>query len=220
MARFQRKDLKRPDRFVTTTRSAIDWASHNRRQVGVVAGVIIAAGLTIAGVAATRSARVRQANEELAQGLNQLHSEKYVEAAVQLNDTGMRWDGTNAGAVALLYSSQANLLAKNSDGAAAAAQKVVDEGDAPAYLLQQAWMTLAFVSEDKGDFGKAAEQYGKARAIEGPYSSSALLGEARARERLGERDKAAQLFQSFVDEYPESKDQTYAAARLAELKAS
>lgn len=220
MARFRRKDLKGPDQFVTTTTTAILWAEEHRPKVYMAAAAAVGVLLLIGGLGAVRASRARQVNQEIAQGLSQLHGDKYAAAATELSGVGERWNGTTPGTIASLFATQANLLAKNQDGALAAAQKVADEGASPDYLEQQALVLLAGVEEGKGDFARAAESYGKARGADGPYTAIALLGEARMRERQGDSAKAIELYQSFVDEYPESKDQAYASARLTLLKAS
>ena len=72
--RFRRKDLKRPDEFVSRGNQFIDWARNNTRMLIQVGAGVLVVGLIIAGVLSAHSARTRQANEDFATALAAYHS--------------------------------------------------------------------------------------------------------------------------------------------------
>lgn len=220
MARFRRKDLKRPDPFVSTTRRAFDWAEANRNQVqlGVLAIVLVAVG--IAAATSISNSRQRQANEEVVQGLTQLRNENFAEAGKTLGEVAERWGGSGVGAVAQLFAAQAALSANDGDKAGAVLTKVAALSFSDPALSQQAKLAAATAAEQRGDVAKAADGYAAARATGGPYGAVALLGEARCRERAGALAEARKLYQSFTTEYPQSGDQAYVASHLASLPAA
>jgi tetratricopeptide (TPR) repeat protein len=204
--RFRRKDLKRPDEFVTTGRRVLLWVQENSRrvyQVGAACAVLLVA---IGAFYSLRGARARQANDDLAQGLAALRAGNYGDAATQLADVASRWQATGPGRVAKLLAADAALKANNYETVAVLLEDVPNSQAWPTYLRQQAEVNLAFALEQKKDFKAAAARYAEAVTLSGPYSAAALLGEARCREQLGEGDAARDLYARFAREFPEAAD--------------
>jgi tetratricopeptide (TPR) repeat protein len=216
--RFRRKDLKRPDEFVSRGRSVLEWTRANARLVGQVGGAIAAGVLLIVGVLSVRSARVRQANEDLTLALAGLRAGHNSEAATQLMDVANRWQATAPGRIARLFAADANLKTDNFDGAAAALQDLLNVPDWPPYLAQDVLVTLGFVLDRKADLAGAAARYNEAGSLEGPYTAMAILGEASCRERLGQKDEARKLYERFVREFPEAPDTEVVNGKVAALK--
>lgn len=216
--RFRRKDLKRPDEFVSRGRYILEWTRANTRLVAQVGGAIAAGVLLIVGVLSVRSARVRQANEDLTQALAGLRAGHNSEAATQLMDVANRWQATTPGRIARLFAAEANLKSDNFDGAAVALQDLLNVPDWPPYLSQDVLVTLAFVLDRKADLAGAAARYNEAASLEGPYTAMAILGEASCRERLGQKDEARKLYERFAREFPEAPDTEMMKGKVAALK--
>ena len=149
--RFRRKDLKRPDEFVSRGRQVIVWAQANVRLVAQVGGGLAAVVLLIIGLLSVRTARVRQANEDLTQALVALRAGHNSEAATQLMDVANRWQSTTPGRIARLFAADANLKTDNLDGAAAALEELLTVPDWPPYLHQEVLATLGFILDRKAD---------------------------------------------------------------------
>lgn len=215
--RFRRKDLKRPDEFVTRGRAALDWAQDNVRILAWGIGGLLAVVVIVAGAVSLRSARVRQANEDLDQALVNFESGSASTAAKQLADVASRWQSTAVGRIAGLYAANADVKAQEFDAARTRLQAALDEGLATPYLRQQALLDLGVALERKGDFTGAAGHYAEAVSIDGPYTGLALLGEARSREQAGERDKARALYERYVREFSKAPDVEVVQARIAAL---
>jgi tetratricopeptide (TPR) repeat protein len=212
--RFRRKDLKRPDEFVSRGRQVLDWGTENARLLSWSAAGVAALILLVMGFISIRNARVRQANEDLSDALADFHGGRYAQAATQLADVASRWHSTSAGRIAKLYAANADLNAKDFETATALLQEVLSAHDWPSYLKQQALDDLGFALEHKGDARGAAERYAEAAALEGPYTAQALLGEARCREQIGEREKARQLYEQLQRDFPQSAEGEVAAGKL------
>ena len=215
--RFRRKDLKRPDEFVTRGRAVILWARSNVQTLSWAGGAFVVVLVAIAAFFSLRTARVRQANEDLAQALAGFKSGRYREAAGQLAGVADRWQSTPIGRIAALYAAEAE-AAGNPDAASTRLRAIIDTAEPPAYLRQQALVDLAFVLEGKGDAAGAAAQYAQAAAAEGPYTATALLGEARCREQAGEKDKARTLYERFAQEFAQAPEIEIVQAKIAALK--
>jgi len=216
--RFRRKDLKRPDEFVSRGTEFLQWAAANGRLLAQIGGGVALVALIGVGFVSVRSARLRQANDDLDRALTQFRNSQYAQAATELADVANRWGSTTAGQVARLYAANADLRSANFDAAAALLQEVIGARDWPPYLQQQALLDLAFALERKPDVTAAAARYADAAALEGPYTGLAILGEARCREQAGERDKARSLYERFVREFPEAPETELASAKAAALK--
>ena len=215
--RFRRRDLKRPDEFVSRGRQLIAWSQANGRLLarggaGVVAVVVIAAGIW-----SVRGARARQANEDLSRALSEFRAGHYAQAATQLADVANRWQSTAPGRVATLYAANADILANNFDTAAALLQDTSDAQRWPPYLQQQALVSLAFALEGKGDRQTAEARYGEAVTLGGPYTALAILGQARCREGLGDSAGARKLYECFAREFPQAPENDLVSAKLANL---
>lgn len=214
MARFRRKDLKRPDAFVTTSQRVFAWALSHQREFLLAGGLAAAVLVVVGGYSAYSGAQHRQANEDLARALAPLRAEKYDEAATQLTSVADTWSSTGAGRIARLYAADAEIAAGRPERAAAELQKAL-AGALPAdYLHQQAALNLGLALEQKQDIKGAAEHYDRAAAMQGPYRALALLRAARMRERLEQRKRAVELYETFLREFPAAPEAEFVEARL------
>jgi tetratricopeptide (TPR) repeat protein len=216
--RFRRKDLKRPDEFVSRGRQVLEWSASNSRMLTWSIAGVAAVAVVVAGIGSVHSARIRQANEDLAHALVDFRAERYAQAATQLADVATRWQPTDAGRLAALYAANANLNADNIESATLLLQDVLKARPGPLYIQQEALLDLGFALERKGDAAAAASRYSEAAALDGPYKATALFGEARCREQAGERDRARELYEQFAREFPEAPEKDIVAAKVAQLK--
>lgn len=217
MAAVQRKELKRPDAFVTTGRRWIEWAVANQRTLAMAGAGALALILVIAGVSRYRVVQERQANEDLAAALSLYQDEQWSQAGLRLSEVAERWSGRGVSLVASFYAAQANLEAGDSAGARTTFESLSTRNDVPAYLRQQALLGLGFIATEASDDAAAAGHYAAAAALAGPYTGVALLGEARARIALGENEQAKALFERFLAEFPTSAERAAVEAQLAGL---
>ncbi|MFI5397326.1 MAG: tol-pal system YbgF family protein [Candidatus Binatia bacterium] len=218
--RFRRKDLKRPDEFISLGRQVLTWATENARVMswGLAAGAAVV--LLIMGGFSIRNARVRQANEDLGRALADFYAGNYTQAATQLNDVASRWQSTAAGRVAALYAANADLKSGNLENAVVVLQEFLGSQDWPSYLRQEALVALGFAFERKADMVNAAARYQEAGGLDGPYKAAAVLGEGRCREQMGEKDKARELYQRFTHDFPDASETELVAAKLQLLPAA
>ena len=197
----------------------LDWGTENARVLSWSAAAVAVLVLLVMGFVSVRNARVRQANEDLSHALADYRDGHYAPAASQLADVASRWQSTAAGRIAGLYAANADLNADNFETATVLLQDVLSARDWPSYLQQQALVDLGFALEHKGDAAGAAGRYATAAGLDGPYTAQALLGEARCREQMGDKDKARQLYEQLQRDFPQSGEGEVAAAKLDELRA-
>lgn len=211
--RYRRKDLKRPDEFVSAGRQMLLWAGDNSRRLYQALGVLALVLVAVGAWYSLRAARARQANEDLGNALVALRGGKYDDAATQLTEVANRWQGTGPGQVASLYAASAAVKAGKYDAAATVLGGVVQGGTLAPYLRQQALVTLAFALDRQGDTAAAAARYEEAAGLEGPFTGEAILGAARARERAGDATAARDLYQRYAREFPSAPEASWATAK-------
>lgn len=217
--RFRRKDLRRPDEFVSRGRQLLDWGTKNARPLSWALAGVAAVVLLVMGFVSVRQARVRQANEDLGHALADFREGHYAQAGSQLAEVASRWQSTAAGRIASLYAANADLNADNFESATVLLQDALGAHEWPSYLHQQALLDLGYALEHKGDAANAAGRYDEAAALQGPYTAEALLGAARCHEQTGEKDKARELYQRFQREFPDAAEAEVVSVKLAQLPA-
>jgi predicted negative regulator of RcsB-dependent stress response len=214
--RIRRKELKRPDEFLTLTNRFLDWARENQRTLAalVVALVVVVAGT--AGFFAIRHARVRDANADLAHALAAYRDTKSPDAAAQLAEVARRWSNTSAGNLAKLLAAESELHHDNVDTAIAALQELLTVSWRP-YLKQEVLFTYGIALEQKGQLPDAITQFAEAATLEGPYTAQALLAEARCAETQGDTAKARALYERVQKEFPDIPQKDLVEGKLAKL---
>lgn len=216
--RFRRKDLKRPDEFISHGWQFLTWAAENSRRLSWGLAAVAVVALLIAAAASIRSARVRQANEDLGRALVEFRAGHYGPAATELAAVANRWKATAAGQLAALYAANADLKSDNIEAAIALLQELVGRRDWAPYLRQEALFDLGVALERKADSASAAARYQEAAAIDGPYAGPAVLAEARCRQSLGERDKVQALYQRYAHDFPDAAEAEVVAAKLSQAQ--
>jgi hypothetical protein len=217
--RFRRKDLKRPDEFVTRGQQLMLWSQANLRLLSWVLSAAAAVALAVVAFLWLHGHRIQQANDDLSRALAELRANRYSEAGRQFAEVATRWQSTAAGHLADLYGAHADFKAEDVEGAILRLQDAAHAPEVPAYLKQQALLGLGFALERKGDAQGAADRYAEASGLEGPYTAQALLGEARCREQAGQKDRARELYERFTREFPQAPEADVATAKIAALKA-
>ena len=195
----------------------LTWAGENSRQLSWGLAGVVSVALLATGFVSLRSARLRQANDELGRALGEFRSGKYADAATQLGDVASRWQSTAPGRIAALYAANAELKAHNVDAAISGFQALAGSSNWPSYLQQEVLIGLASASQQKGDTAAAASTFQQAAGLDGPYRATAIFGEARCREQLGEKDKARELYQRFQLDFPDAPEGELVTARLQQL---
>ena len=217
-SRIRRKDLKRPDEFVTISAQVLAWAQSHQQQLTIA---VVGVAIVIAGAAAfvsLRHARVRDANADLARALIAYRdAAKAGEAGNQLAEVGRRWSGTSVGDVAQLLAGSAELRHDNADSALVTFQGI-ETRDWPPYLKQQALLDLGYALDRKGQRPEAIGKYGEASALGGPYTFNALLAEARAQEAAGDATKARALYERIKRDFPDSPEKDLIESKLSASK--
>lgn len=218
--RLSRKELLRePVGFVTVTAQVIEWLQKNRTTVSWVAGGLVVLTIALVLNGRFRAARALEANEDLSRALDAIRSEDMATATTTLSQVAERWSGSVQGQIAAGLKPSTELRSGNRDAVLTdAASALQATPDLPPYMHQQLRLAWAVALEDKDQWKEAAAKYAETAAGSGPYRALALLGEARAREQLGEKDRAGELYQKFVEEFPDAPEREIIEAKTTGKK--
>jgi hypothetical protein len=202
--RIRRKDLRKPDQFVTLTARFVVWLRANSGLAIAAGGAIVAIVATVAIVGAFRAARHRDANGDLARAMATLRADNLSGAAAELTEVSRRWSGTMPAHLAAVLGANAELRLGNVDKAIVALQELEASGDLPTYLRQQLLLAWGYALAQKQSWPEAAAKYEAAEAVGGPYTGQAVLGQARAKEAAGDAEGARALYRKFYDQFPDA----------------
>jgi len=213
--RLRRKDIKRPDEFVTLSNQALNWVREHQ-QLATWGGAALVAVLIAIGIAtAYRSARDRDANADLARAMAKLEANDYSRAAAEFIDLSGRWDGTGVAPVAALLGANAAIRGGDADKAIDTLTRLQSKSASlPPYMQQELLLAWAAALETKQQWLDAAGKYKEAAAVAGPYTGEAILGEARTRELGGDADRAHELYRQAYEQFPDLPDRDVVAAKL------
>ena len=214
MDREERKQLRAPDEFVTRTTSLIEWVRDNSRTVAISLAGVMAVLLGIGFFNSHQNAQRREANADLAGGLDEFRGGEYAEAATHLEQVAGQWRDSTVAPLAAILAANSELRAGNAEAAIERLQSV-DAGELPSYLRQQRDLAWGSALEAQKNWSGAAEKYAAAAAAAGPYRGESLIGEARVRAAAGEADRARELYQRVMVEFPDRMDKEFLAAKAS-----
>lgn len=202
--KISRKELKQPDEFLTVGRQVLAWvAQHRGLVIGACAGVL-AVLAAAAGISLYRSAKLEQANAELAEATTVLRQGDLVDAARALREVAERWPGLLPGKLAAIAAAGAELRAGNAETAVLLYEKVLrNDGSLPDYARQEVLFGLGSAFLEVGRAKDAAQRLGEAAAIDGPYAPYALLAQAEALESLGRTEEADRIYDDLLKRFPD-----------------
>jgi tetratricopeptide (TPR) repeat protein len=206
--RIRRKDLKKPDEFVTQTGKALEWISAHYQIVAAALGGLVLIGGVMGVTSAFHSARDRDANSDLALAMASLRGSDLSSAATSLTDIAQRWRDAPVADLAALLAANTEIRLGRNDSAITQLSALLSDSSAelPSYLRQQVLVAWGSASEEKADWTTAAAKYQAASDLSGPYTAQAVFAEARAREKLGENERATELYRKLYDQFPEFPD--------------
>lgn len=216
--RITRKDLRRPDQFVTFTTRLIDWVRHHRKPFLLGLGVFVGALLLYGGWDLYTSRQNRLAAQEYARALSLFHEQKYREAVgplTELTKSAPRMYRR----LALLYLGNTHLALGEPKAAAGVFERLAREDPKPDYLGQLALLSLAQAYEKTGNLKEAAQSYAAAGKLSGPFKQQAMLGEARTEAQAGELKGALEAYRAYLAAFPGAQSSGEILLRVQELEA-
>lgn len=213
--KLSRKDLKRPDEFITFFDAAGVFLQENLGRVIIGAAVVVALLALLFGLNFYSAHQARLAAETFYQASYALEHKNYPAAEQGFRGLADTRAGS-LGPLARFYLANTYLAQKQPAKARAALAAYLESADHQQFK-QLALMQLGVVDEDLGDYARARDAYMQAAALDGPEKERALLATARMLARQGDKQSAIAAYQRFLRENPFAIDRRSAVEALAQL---
>jgi len=218
--KISRKDIKKPDEFITFSGRMIEWIIANNQLLLTGLGAFLLIVIIVVSLQAYVKNKEEKADTLLSEvqalydnaaDLNnpQMPSslittaEKEEEALEILEKISDQYSSTSASRIAGLFQGQIYFDKGDYDASQKAYEWLLEKhGSGEDEISALAWEGLAYCHEAKAAYDKALEAYEKMKQSSLlPIQGWALLGMARCREKLGEPDKALADYRQFVVDY-------------------
>lgn len=216
--RITRKDIRRPDQFVTLTTRLLHLIKEHRNAFVTSLALIIALSFSIWGWDLYSDHQSRLAAQEYSRAVTLYHTGKYLAAL----DALARLDSYRSSRYSrfgLLYKANAYIALKQTTKAAAALQEFLQRERKNPFLRQLGLITLAHTHEIDGKCKEANANFDEAQKIDGPLKEAALLGKARCSSQTGDLEDALKSYRQLLSSYPGPEGVSEIALRIQEIEA-
>ncbi len=212
----RRKDLKRPDEFVSLGRQVLQWTQAHRREVGIAASVLFAFLVLVGALVTYQQRALEHANEELTAALGQYRAAKYPEAASELAAVAQRWQNRLPGKLAAVLAGHAALRVNEPNRTSELLANLVNDSNLPPPLRQAAALGVAYAHEAAGKLDEASTAFERAEQQGGPYTTVARYEQLRVAVQQGDANRARSLLESLKREDANSAELRRARVLLRE----
>jgi len=207
-----------PPEAIEPERDPFAWLKAHQRLLTVAALVlaVIAGGawLTIS----TAQRKEAAAQVALEQARNAFDSQNLPAAASEFQRVAQTYSGTRAATEAMIALNQVRMINGQNELAIVSLREVLDQKPDPQYAVPAAGLLGAALENVKRP-GEAAEAYDAAsRMADVEYLKAEYLIEAgRAYVAAGQTDRAKEVYERIVTDYPDTPSYTEAQVRLGEV---
>ena len=216
--RVTRKKIREPDQFLTFMGHAVDFFEKYKK-----ACLLGLAGVLLLALASTGWSLYRDRQDQLAatkfdDALRLFHFGNFREALTAF-ETVKTYSSSTFTTYALLYQADSHLALNEPEKAVKALEALLARDKKPSVIRQLALMTLGYAHEVRSEWKQAAENYGAAEKIDGPYKEDSLLSKARCEMEAKDYKAALESYKSYLSTNPSAARSTEASLKVQELEA-
>ncbi len=219
--RLARKELKKPDEFITLTTKSFQFVSEHRWLFVIAIAAVLAVVVGRWGWHARQvnyqvraASQFAQATDLYSASLVSQDTVKLERAETELQSFLSTFSKGDLFDLALLYLGQAQFSLGKYDPAINSYNKLLQRHPSQPTLIALAHNGLGHTLKAKGDYLNAAQHFAQAAQLPGSFvREEALLNQARTLTSAGEPAKAQQAYQQLINQFPDSP-----LARLARQK--
>ena len=215
--KISRKDIRKPDQFVTLTGKVFHLASEYRRQSIVCLALLLTVLVGLWGWDSYRQRQNRLAALEYARALSLYHSGKYNQA-VDLFTQIRNYSASTYSRLALLYQANSYIAMQDSAKATASLQELLRREGKESFLRQLGLLSLASLQERTDRCKEAGSNYAEAEKMPGPFKDEALLGKARCSFQSSDLKEALSSYRQYLTSYPGSERGSEISLRIQEIE--
>ncbi len=215
--KIRRKDIRKPDQFVTLTGKILHLASEYRTQSIVCLALLLTVLLGLWGWDSYRQRQNRLAAVEYAHALSLYRSGQYSQAVDRFAQV-KNYSSSVYSRLALLYQANSYVALQDSAKAGAALQELLRKESKDGFVRQLGLLSLASLQERSNRCKEAGGNYAEAEKIAGPFKDEALLGKARCNFQNGDFKEALSSYRQYQTNYPGSERSSEISLRIPEIE--
>lgn len=227
--RITKKEIKKPDEFVSFWVRAYEYAQEHRREVVVVSAAIVAVAALAWSLDAYHEKKARDSSRLLSKaqmallaGREGASGEKNSsEAESILTDVTTRYKSTRAALVARVLLGNVYYRRGDFEKSIETYRSLATLKPKDPMLRAMAYEGLAYSYEQRGDWAEALAAYQELAGSQlEHFSQEGMWGMARCYERQGKPEKAMDIYRQFLAHYPHSPKAEEARVLLARLSST
>lgn len=221
--KIRKKELKKPDEFITFSSKAIAWCGDNLKIVvgaaAVVAFLLVATGGFFV-FRASRETKARSLYEQAvalypADSTGNVSPLAYAASAAKMEEVKQRYGSTKVGINALVDLGNIYFQQAEYDRAITCYNDFLQRTDLTHSLHDQVLESLGETQEAKGAWQVALEVYQRLASEGAPvYKTQAQLYLGRVYESIGDQQEAMTRYQNYLKENPTALDGEWIRTRL------
>lgn len=215
--RITKKEIKQ-DKFVTYSLKVSEWVQKHLNQVLMVAGTVILVAVILVFVLSSQAKRQRNAAELLGKASLELQAGNMAQAVDDLQTVLQKYSGTESAGKAAFFLASAYFYANDYVQAQTFFERYLEKYGEDPLLSASAQGGIADCQMQTGNFTQAGEAYLKVVSLS-PQSFLApqyLLMGASAYLKADQKEKAREILNRLMEEYPDSREARQARLKLAE----
>jgi outer membrane protein assembly factor BamD (BamD/ComL family) len=215
--RITKKEIKE-DKFVTFTFKLNEWIREHLNQVLMVAGGVILVGVIVFFVFSSKSKREQNAADLMGKAGMELQTGDLGTAVSDLQKVINQYGSTESAKRANFLLASAYYYAKDYNQAQSFFEKSLDSYKDDPDMAASSQAGIADCYMQKGNFLLAGDNYVKAVSLnpQGFLSPQHLLKAADAYINAGQNDKAREMLDRLMHEYPDSREVYQAKIQYSE----
>ncbi|MGH7828990.1 MAG: tetratricopeptide repeat protein, partial [Candidatus Binatia bacterium] len=201
--KLTRKDIRRPDQFITFTGTLFDFFSRNRTQFLIASSLLI---LTVSALWFWEFYNVRQnrlASRDYFRAINLYHEGKPREALALLKAV-TAYRNSSHGPLATIQLANAHIALKEPTQAGTILREFLAAEHNEPLVRQSALLALGYAEELSGNCNGAIDHFTAAEKTPGPLKEEALLAAARCSIQAGDPKQALALYKRYLTDFPGS----------------
>ncbi len=212
--RIKKKDIKKPDEFITLSSKIIAWSRDNIRLLLGASGAVVFFILVVGGVFAFKAQRETKARALYSEAITlyptatsakALSAQEYAAVAAKLEELKSLYGSTVVGTNAFVDLGSVYFQIGDYDKAISCYMDFLERADSRSALHAFVLESLGETYEAKGSYGKALEVYQQLASESAPiYQAQAQLYLGRVYEAMGDQEKAMKHYESYLDTNPQT----------------
>ncbi len=216
--RITKKEMKQ-DKFVTYSLKVSEWIQKHLKEILMAAGGVILIAVILFFVFSSKAKSERKAAELLGKANMQLQAGSIEAAVSDLQTVVNKYGGTGSAEQAIFFLAYANFYTGNYVQAQSLFEKYLQKYKEDQLLSASAQAGIADCHMQTGNFVLAAENFVKAASLYPDNFSTPqyLLNAAFAYLKADQKDRAKEILNKLINEYPDSREVSRAKIQLAEL---